>query len=318
MKVLLPTSLSLDLPVDQTVDGVTYVSYAPDAPVPDAHTDADALVAWGNTSEQLADTARRLTSLRWVQALAAGPDAILAAGFAPEVVVTSGRSLHDGPVSEHTLALALTAARRLDLMVDAQRESRWAGELGGSQSGDTSTYPGLGTLAGASVTVWGFGSIGQALAPLLQMLGADVVGVATTAGERSGFPVITEDELPARLPETDLLVAILPATPETENIVSEKVFAALPDHAWVINVGRGATLDEVALEQALRAGTLGGAALDVVATEPLPASSTLWETPNLVLTPHAAGGRPQGATELVAENVAAFRDGRTLRNVVAR
>lgn len=318
MKVLLPTSLSLDLPVDQTVDGVTYVSYAPDAPVPDAHTDADALVAWGNTSEQLADTARRLTALRWVQALAAGPDAILAAGFAPEVVVTSGRSLHDGPVSEHTLALALSAARRLDLMVDAQRDSRWAGELGGSQSGDRATYPGLGTLAGASVTVWGFGSIGQALAPLLQMLGADVVGVATTAGERSGFPVITEDELPARLAETDLLVAILPATPETENIVSEQVFAALPDHAWVVNVGRGATLDEVALEQALRAGTLGGAALDVVATEPLPASSTLWETPNLILTPHAAGGRPQGATELVAENVAAFREGRTLRNVVSR
>ncbi|ACZ21076.1 phosphoglycerate dehydrogenase-like oxidoreductase [Sanguibacter keddieii DSM 10542] len=318
MKVLLPTSLSLDLPVDQTVDGVTYVSYAPDAPVPDAHTDADALVAWGNTSEQLADTARRLTALRWVQALAAGPDAILAAGFAPEVVVTSGRSLHDGPVSEHTLALALSAARRLDLMVDAQRDSRWAGELGGSQSGDRATYPGLGTLAGAAVTVWGFGSIGQALAPLLQMLGADVVGVATTAGERSGFPVITEDELPARLAETDLLVAILPATPETEKIVSEKVFAALPDHAWVVNVGRGATLDEVALEQALRAGTLGGAALDVVATEPLPASSTLWETPNLILTPHAAGGRPQGATELVAENVAAFREGRTLRNVVSR
>lgn len=318
MKLLLPTSLPLDLPVDQTVDGVTYASYAPDAPVPEEHTDADGLVVWGNTSEQLADTARRLPRLRWVQALAAGPDAVLAAGFDPEVVVTSGRSLHDGPVSEHTLAMALAAARRLDLMVDAQRESRWAGELGGSQSGDRSSYPGLGTLAGASVTIWGFGSIGQALAPLLQMLGAEVVGVATTAGERAGFPVITEADLPGRLAQTDLLVAILPATPETEAVISAEVFDALPSHAWVVNVGRGATLDEAALERALRAGTLGGAALDVVATEPLPASSTLWDTPNVILTPHAAGGRPQGATALVAENVAAFRAGETLRNVVSR
>lgn len=318
MKILLPTSISLDLPLDETVDGVEHVSYDPTLPVPEEHTDADALVVWGNPADQLADAAHRLTSVRWVQALAAGPDAVVTAGFAPDVVITSGRSLHDGPVSEHTLALALTAARRLDLMLDAQRESRWAEELGGSQSGDRSTYPGLGTLAGASVTVWGFGSIGQALAPLLSMLGADVVGVATTTGERNGFPVITEDDLPARLAETDLLVAILPATPATEKVISQEVFDALPPHAWVVNVGRGSTLDEVALEKVLRAGTLGGAALDVTAVEPLPADSSLWTTPNVVITPHAAGGRPQGAGRLVAENLAAFRSGDELRNVVSR
>ena len=318
MKILLPTSISLDLPLDETVDGVEHVSYDPTLPVPEEHTDADALVVWGNPADQLADAAHRLTSVRWVQALAAGPDAVVAAGFAPDVVITSGRSLHDGPVSEHTLALALAAARRLDLMLDAQRESRWAEELGGSQSADRSTYPGLGTLAGSSVTVWGFGSIGQALAPLLSMLGADVVGVATTPGERNGFPVITEDDLPARLAETDLLVAILPATPATEKVISQEVFDALPTHAWVVNVGRGSTLDEVALEKVLRAGTLGGAALDVTAVEPLPADSSLWTTPNVVITPHAAGGRPQGAGRLVAENLAAFRSGDELRNVVAR
>lgn len=318
MKILLPTSLRLDLPQDETVDGVTYASYDPTSPVPDEHVDADALVVWGNPADQLADSARRLTALRWVQALAAGPDSVVTAGFGPEVVITSGRSLHDGPVSEHTLALALAAARRLDLMLDAQRGSRWADELGGSQSADRSTYPGLGTLAGASVTVWGFGSIGQALAPLLTMLGAEVVGVATTAGERNGFPVITEEDLPARLAETDLLVAILPATPTTEKAISARVFGALPSHAWVVNVGRGSTLDEVALEEALRAGTLGGAALDVTAVEPLPVESSLWTAPNVIITPHAAGGRPQGAGRLVAENIATFRTGGELRNVVSR
>lgn len=318
MKVLIPTSLSLDLPHDETVDGVTYVDYVADAPVPDEHTDAEVLVVWGTPSELLEDAARRLTQVRWVQALAAGPDSVLAAGFGPDVVVTSGRSLHDGPVAEHALALSLMAARRLDLMLDAQRDARWASDLGAAQSAGGTGFPGLVTLAGANVTVWGFGSIGQALAPLLQMLGAEVVGVAQTAGERAGFPVITEDELPARLPETDLLVAILPATPETEAVLSAGVFAALPSHAWVVNVGRGATLDEDALEDALRRRDLGGAALDVTRVEPLPAGSSLWSTPNLLLTPHVAGGRPQGAARLVAENLAAFRAGTELRNVVAR
>ena len=89
-------------------------------------------------------------------------------------------------------------------------------------------------------------------------------------------------------------------------------------HAWVVNVGRGATLDEVALEEALRRRDLGGAALDVTRVEPLPTGSSLWSTPNLLLTPHVAGGRPQGAARLVAENLAAFRAGSELRNTVGR
>lgn len=146
MKVLLPTSLPLTVTAPEGRD-VTFVDYDPDSPVPDEHTDAEVLVAWGNTRSQLADSARRLTDLRWIQALAAGPDVILAAGFAPSVVVTSGRSLHDGPVAEHTLALALAAARRLDLMHDAQREGRWARELGGVQSAEPSRFPGWAACA---------------------------------------------------------------------------------------------------------------------------------------------------------------------------
>lgn len=316
MKVLLPTSLPLTMTAGEP--DVTFVPYDVRVPVPQEHTDAEVLVVWGNSRDQLADAATRLTRLRWVQALAAGPDVVVAAGFGEDVVLTSGRSLHDGPVAEHTLALALTAARRLDLMHDAQRAGRWARELGGMQSARPSSFPGLGTLEGAEVTVWGFGSIAQRLTPLLTALGAHVVGVATSAGTRAGTRVITAADLPARLAETDLLVAILPATPETAKVLDAEVFDRLPAHAWVINVGRGATLDEEALDLALRAGTLAGAALDVVEHEPLAAGSPLWSTPNLVLTPHAAGGRPQGAAALVEANLAAYRAGDALTNVVAR
>ena len=128
--ILLPTTMSDDptLPAD-----VRVVRYDVHEPVPDDALDAEALVLWGNDPEQAADAARRLTGLRWVQTLAAGPDAALAAGFADDVVLTSGRGLHDGPVAEHTLALVLAAARRLPDLVRAQAEHRWAGELGGMQ-----------------------------------------------------------------------------------------------------------------------------------------------------------------------------------------
>jgi phosphoglycerate dehydrogenase-like enzyme len=285
-------------------------------PIADEHTDAEVLVVWSNPSSQLQDCAARLKGLRWVQTLAAGPDAVLAAGFAPQVVVTSGRGLHDRTVAEHTLALLLAAARRVDLMVRAQIGHRWAGELGGNQPLKDPDH--FRTLRDAHVVIWGFGSIAAAMAPLLTAFGARVTGVARTAGERHGHPVRTEADFPALLPTADALVMVLPATAQTRHAFNPSVAALLPRHAWLVNVGRGATLDEAALLDAVRAGRLGGAALDVTETEPLPASSPLWDEPNIIVSPHAAGGRPLGAPDLILSNLEAFRAGRPLRNVVDR
>ena len=295
---------------------VRVVRYDVHEPVPADALDAEVLVLWGNPAEQAADAARRLSGLRWVQTLAAGPDAALAAGFADDVVLTSGRGLHDGPVAEHTLALVLAAARRVPDLVRAQAEHRWAGELGGMQ--DARSAPEFRSLDGAHVLIWGFGSIAARLAPLLSALGAQVTGVATVAGDRHGFPVISPFDLPDHLPYTDVLISLLPATEQTRHVVDADVLALLPPRAWVVNVGRGATLDEAALLDALRSGRLAGAALDVFETEPLPADSPFWDEPRLLISPHAAGGRPRGAGELVAANLAAFLAGDQLRNVVAR
>lgn len=166
------------------------------------------------------------------------------------------------------------------------------------------------------MTVWGFGGIAQRLAPLLESLGAHVVGVATRSGERSGFTVITEEALAERLAVTDMLVMILPATSETEGSLDAARIAQLPAGAWVVNVGRGTTVDEGALDAALRAGALGGAALDVFEREPLAPGSPLWTAPNLILTPHAAGGRPLDAAPLIEANLTAFLAGEPLVNVV--
>ncbi|MET7401484.1 NAD(P)-dependent oxidoreductase [Dactylosporangium sp. NPDC005572] len=311
MKLLLPNTVDLDL--DPPSD-VVAIGYAVDRPVPDEHTDAEALVVWGNPAHQLRDAAQRLGRLRWVQTLAAGPDAVLAAQFGPGVVITSGQSLHDGPVAEHALALILAAARRLNLTIRAQIGHRWAGELGGLQP--VAPVGNFRSLRGARVTIWGFGGIAATLAPHLAALGATVAGVARHPGERGGFPVVVDADLPKVLPTTDVLVMILPATAETVHALGAEQLALLPPHAWLVNVGRGATVDEQAVLDAVRAGRLAGAALDVFDTEPLPADSGLWDEPNVIITPHAAGGRPVGAAVLITENLAALRAGTTMRNVV--
>jgi phosphoglycerate dehydrogenase-like enzyme len=313
VKILLPDSVPLSL---QLPDGVEVVGYDASAPVPDEHLDAEAMVVWGNSADDLAAVAGRMPRLRWVQTLAAGPDAVLQAGFPDEVVVTSGAGLHDRTVTEHALALVLALVRRLPDAGRAQAEHRWAGELGGLQP----LHPEgpVTTLLDARVLVWGFGAIAQTLSPVLRDLGAQVRGVARSSGERAGFPVVAEDDLAAELPRTDVLVMILPSTDATERALDADRLAALPSHAYVVNVGRGSTVDEPALAAALAGGRLAGAALDVTATEPLPPGSPLWDAPGLLLTPHAAGGRPVGADELVGANLAAFLAGRELRNVVER
>ena len=313
MKLLVPDSIELDLALPVGVESVVYPI---DEPVAAEHTDAGALVVWGNPDAQLRDAAERLRDLRWVQTLAAGPDAVLAAGFAADVLITAGGGLHDHTVAEHTLALVLAAARRLHLLVRAQVGHRWAGELGGRQP--VSQPDSFRTVRGARVVIWGFGGIAATLAPHLRALGATVTGVARSAGHRHGFPVVTAADLVELLPRTDLLINILPATPQTSRVVDGAVLGLLPSHAWLVNVGRGATVDEAALLDSLRSGRLGGAALDVFASEPLPPGSALWDEPNLIVSPHAAGGRPLGAAELILANLSALRAGEPLRHLVAR
>jgi phosphoglycerate dehydrogenase-like enzyme len=313
MKVLLPDSVDIDLTLPA---GVTGVVYAVDEPIPDEHADAEVLVVWGNPDAHLRDAAARLTALRWIQTLAAGPDAVLRAGFDPAVTVTAGGGLHDRTVAEHTLALVLGVCRRLHLLVRAQQERRWAAELGGLQPlWEADNFR---TLRGAHAVVWGFGSIAATLAPHLAALGARVTGVARTAGERHGFPVRTPADLTALLPTADVLIMILPDVPDTRHALRAEVLALLPAHCWVVNVGRGSTVHEGDLLAAIRSGGIAGAALDVFEDEPLPAGSGLWDEPNVLISPHAAGGRPLGADTLIRANLDAFRAGRPLRHRVAR
>ncbi|CAI7563919.1 unnamed protein product [Penicillium glandicola] len=292
MKLLYPTSLHIDT---KSLEGfsVELHPYDVTVPIPESLIDAEFLVTWCNKATNLSDAASRMKNLRWIQSLAAGPNDVLSAGFdASRIAITTGSGLHDETVAEHTLGLLLNAARRFYEMRDYQTRGEWPGHLGGPQP---DRAPGtFRTLKGANVTIWGFGNIAKALAPVLTALGANVTGVARSTGVRHGFEVVSEDRLQEILPKTDALVMILPGSASTNGALSAERLALLPSHAWVVNVGRGTSVDEDALFVALEKGSIGGAALDVFSTEPLPKESKLYAAPNLILSPHAAGGRPRG------------------------
>lgn len=313
MKILLPDTVALDPALPEGWEAAVVDARAE---IPAEHHDADVLVLWGPSRRHLASAASDLPRLRFVQSLSAGVEGILAAGFREDVVIANGAGLHSATVTEHTVALLLTLVRRIPEALEAQERHEWSEELGGLQP----LHPEgrITTLIGANVLIWGFGQIGQTLAPILQGLGANVRGAARSAGERAGFEVIAESDVRSVLPTTDVLVNILPATDATRGAVDADLLAVLPDHALFVNVGRGTTVDQTALREALEAGTLGGAALDVTDPEPLPADDPLWDAPRLVITSHAAGGRPVGADERIARNLQAFVDGSEIFSVAAR
>lgn len=313
MKLLYPTSLVLDV---KSLEGFSTQLHPYDVhqPIPEEHTDAEILVTWTNSAANLSDAARRLSKLRWIQSLAAGPNDVLAAGFPSSVLVTTGSGLHDRTVAEHAMGLLLTAARRFDEMREFQLQRKWPGHLGGPQPDRPKDR--FTTLRGANVLIWGYGNIAKTLAPHLAAWGATVRGVARSAGVRDGVEVYAEDALPELLQRTDALVMILPGSESTRDVLNAERLKLLPKHAWVVNVGRGTSIDEEALADALERGELGGAALDVFKTEPLPESSRLWTAPNLLVSPHAAGGRPQEPEALIAYNLRRFLAGQELKNVV--
>lgn len=315
MKLLYPTSLALE-PQRLEGFGVTLHPYDVHALLPALHHDADIMVTWGNSPEMLRDAAQKLKNLRWIQSLAAGPNDVFAAGFSPQLIVTSGSGLHDHTVAEHTLGMLLNAARRFYEMRDLQLQRTWPTHLGGLQPDRPKDA--FRTLEDANILIWGFGNIARALTPHLLALKANVRGVARSKGIRNGIEIFTPEALPTLLPQTDALVMILPGAAETDHALGEAQLKLLPDHAWVVNVGRGNAIDEDALNRALRAGELGGAALDVFSQEPLPLSSPLWDAPNLLMSPHAAGARPQGAEALIGKNLRRFQAGQPLLNTMTR
>jgi phosphoglycerate dehydrogenase-like enzyme len=238
--------------------------------------------------------------LRLVQLLSAGADTWL--GCLPDgVVLCNARGAHTPSTAEWAVAATLAAQRGIPFFVREQDAHRWS----------FSTHA---TLVGARVLVVGAGDIGQAIGRMLAGFGVDLTYVARTAREG----VRTTADLPELLPEADVVILIVPVTPQTRGLVDAAFLAAMKDGALLVNAARGVVVDTDALLAELTAGRLR-AAVDVTDPEPLPEDHPLWSAPGVLITPHVGGEVPQTrarATAVAVGQMARVLAGEELANVV--
>ncbi len=264
-------------------------------------------------AELLADAVAANPHLRWVHTMAAGGGASvqaahLSAADLARVVFTTSAGVHGATLAEFALFGVLAGAKDLPRLqqLKAGREwpERWA----------------MRQVAEQTVLVVGLGGIGKKTAQFLKGLGATVLGVKRTVG-----PVDNVDEvhpvsdLPGLVGRADAIVFTLPGTEATTGLYDAALIAATRPGAVIVNVGRGTVIDEAALIDGLIDGPLGSAYLDVVAVEPLPADSPLWDLPNVVIAPHTAAlndAEDRRIAELFAGNLRLFLSGQQLMNVV--
>lgn len=274
--------------------------------------EADIVLGWGVRRANFATASR----LRWVQLTAAGVGGVLFPEMvASDVIVTNARGLHAISMSEHALGVMLMFARKLHLARDAQNRRHW------SQDEQWLDPPPFGQLSGSTLGIVGFGAVGRALAERAAALGMRVIAVRRNPAPD---PAPAEAQwAPERLHEliarSDVLVLAAPHTPATRGVIGRAELALMPRHAILVNLGRGALVDEAALTEALAEGRIAGAALDVFQEEPLPQASPLWAMPQVIATPHVSGFGPrfwERTCELFARNLHRWLDGEPLENVV--
>jgi glyoxylate/hydroxypyruvate reductase len=254
--------------------------------------DVEVLVAW----QMPPGLPARMPQLRWVCSIAAGVEKLLSTDLAPHVRVSRIVDTEQAAgIAQFVVAMALRHARALEHYERQQRERAWLRQ----------PTP----MARHRVAVLGTGAMGGEIAAWLERCGLFV----------RGWNRRSPESLHALLAASEIVVCALPLTPETEGILDERAFAAMPRGAYVINVARGAHLDEAALIDAVRSGHLSGAALDVQRREPLPADDPLWNVPGITITPHIAA---QSSTETIAEQFVAaaraFAMGEPLPNEIDR
>lgn len=260
-------------------------------------------------SRMLRDAWPHARDLRWAHVAGAGVDAVLFPELVSSpVVLTNSRGVFDRAIAEYVLGLVLAFAKDLPRTLELQRRRAW-------RHRETER------LAGRTVLVVGAGSIGREIGRLARAAGMRVLGVARRA--RDVDPdferVAAVDALHAVLPEADYVVLALPLTPETRGLFGAAALARMKRTARLINVARGAVVDEDALAEALRSGRIAGAALDVFVDEPLPQDHLFWELPAVIVSPHMSGdftGHREALSALFVENFRRWLAGAPLLNVV--
>ena len=244
--------------------------------------DADIFVGYSLRPEQLKEAKK----LKWIHSTAAGVAQLMYSELRDSgIMVTNPSGIFSVPMAEHTMGLLLALARNFPDSVRGQDRARWAQQ----EIWDQPQH--LTELNGKVLLIVGYGSIGREVAKRAKAFDMRVWGVTRSGmGEQAYVEnIFAVSQLAEALPDADYVMICAPETAETKDLIGAAEIAKMKRGARLINVARGSLLDETALVQALESGALGGAALDVAQTEPLPAESPLWKAPNLFITPHTSG-----------------------------
>lgn len=280
-----------------------------------AHPEADVVCTF-MPPERLLDLAPHL---RWLALASAGADRALRQAWSrgPNApLITTANGVHATNISEHVVSAMLLWARHWPELLKLQQERRWPD--------DAEKPPLVGReLAGATLLIVGLGAIGRRLAHLGRAFGMRTLATRRTLTAGESDPdvdaLIAIERLDDALAEADYIALAVPSTPETHHLIGAEQLRRMKPGALLINIARGDVVDEQALIVALGAGRIGGAALDVFEREPLPPESPLWTAKNVMISPHISGWTPRYSerlADLLIDNIARYRDGRPLRNLV--
>ena len=246
-----------------------------------------------------------MPEVRWVQSTWAGVKPLVQLGR-HDYVLTGVKDVFGPQMAEYVIGYLLAHELMILRRLEAQQQHTW--------------WPGQsGAFAGKTLGIMGAGSIGRAIAAKARALGVIVIGYSRSGTESPEFDsVYPASHLAEFLGRLDYLVSVLPDTPATDRLLDAESLGKLPAHAFLINVGRGNTVDDVALMAALNEDRLAGAVLDVFDEEPVPPDSPLWDTKNLLMTAHmAAVSDPQLIAPIFLENYRRFVAGRDLLHVIS-
>jgi phosphoglycerate dehydrogenase-like enzyme len=275
-------------------------------------SDADAAIAWSLRPEQIT----RAKKLRWIHSPAAAVHQLLFPELInSDIILTNARDIHGPVVAEHVIALILALAKKIPLSVRLQVRHEWG------QQALWDDKPPVREIAGATLGLLGFGSIGREAAKRANALGMRVIAVREHAdkGGEGLAAVFGPNDLDRMLAESDYVVLCAPLTPQTQGVISAERLRRMKRDACLINVGRGPLLDEAALADALRNRTIAAAALDVFSREPLPPDSPFWDLDNCLITPHTAAITEklwQRHYVQISENLGRFLAGAPLLGIV--
>jgi phosphoglycerate dehydrogenase-like enzyme len=279
-----------------------------------AHPEADVLCSFRPPAESI----ELAPGLRWIALPSAGAEGVLEQGLVRMggPVVTTASGIHAVPIGEFVLGLMLQWARRWPELWRLRQAHAWPDHAGWEALRGRE-------LAGATLGVIGLGAIGRQVARFGHALGMRVVAVRHSAhpGDHDADAdiLLGPDQLGQLLGEAEYVVIAAPSTPATYHMIGTDQLARMRPTGFLINIARGALVDEAALLAALRSGQIAGAGLDVFTEEPLPADSPLWQMPNVILSPHISGATnrySQRFTDLFLENIRRWRAGEPLRNQV--